>query len=109
MIKRLLIPLLVFTSLQANNIDDKELNSIYIEAILFVTVFSLMSIASIFISKRHAKENGLKASLKREEELQKTSQPNTPKKTPRVKELSKMLDDGLITNEEFQTLKLASK
>ncbi|MEA3492079.1 MAG: hypothetical protein U9R27_09290 [Campylobacterota bacterium] len=117
MTKQLLISLLVFSSLHAEDISPEELNSIYIEAILFVTVFGLMSVASFFISRRHARQNALKESLKRsQDEIRENSQttssdkPNdSSDKTTRVEELSKMLNDGLITDEEFQTLKSVSK
>jgi len=118
MIKLLLAPLLIFSSLQAEDIDPDTLNSIYIEAILFVTVFGLMSVASFIISKKHAKQNALKDLQKKrlQEEADKKSQvhpdaqPNDiSDETKRVKELSKMLEDGLITDKEFQTLKGASE
>lgn len=118
MIKRLLTPLLIFTSLHAEGIDPEELDSIYIEAALFVTVFGLMSVASFIISKKHAKQNALKDLQKKklQKEAKKNSQMSSIRhtddatgETNRVKELSKMLKDGLITDEEFQTLKGVSK
>ena len=118
MIKQLLAPLLIFTSLHAVGIDPEELNSIYIEAALFVTVFGLMSVASFIISRKHAEQNALKDLQKKElqKEAKKSSQTVSSKQpedssseTKRVKELSKMLKDGLITDKEFQTLKGASK
>ena len=68
MIKKLLAPLLIFTSLHAEGIDPEELNSIYIEAALFVTVFGLMSVASFIISRKHAEQNALKDLQKKESE-----------------------------------------
>jgi mannitol-specific phosphotransferase system IIBC component len=118
MIKQLLAPLLIFTSLHAVGIDPEELNSIYIEAALFVTVFGLMSVVSFIISRKHAEQNALKNLQKKElqKEAKKSSQTVSSKQsedssseTKRVKELSKMLKDGLITDKEFQTLKGASK
>jgi len=117
MIKQLLIPLLIFSSLHAEEIDPDVMNSIYIEAALFVAVFTLMSVVSIIISKKHAAQNLVDDKKKREEkkaqeEAEKRSQPNfieEPKETKRVEELSKMLKDGLITDEEFQVLSDASK
>ncbi len=119
MTKYLFIPLLMtYTSLHAEGIDHEELDSIYIEAVLFVTVFGLMSVVSFIISRRHAKQNTLKYLQKKksQEETEKNSQTVSTKKpddtseeSKRVKELSKMLKDGLITDEEFQTLKGASK
>ena len=123
MIKRLLTPLVILSSLHAEEIekvqkiDPDTLSSIYIEAALFVAVFTLMSIASIIISKKHAKQNALKDQKERkkqkaQEEAEKRSQASSIEHTPekeRVAELSKMLKDGLITDEEFQVLSHASK
>lgn len=118
MAKQLLAPLLIFSYLHAEGIDPEELNSIYIEAVLFVTVFGLMSVASFIISRKHAEQNALKDLQKKrsQEEVKKNSQAisakhsdDTPKESKRVSELSKMLKDGLITDEEFQTLKSTSK
>ena len=120
MIKRLLTPLLIFSSLYAEEIqeiDPDVMNSIYIEAALFVAVFTLMAIASIIISKKHAAQNLLndrkkRAEKKAQEEAEKRSQASSieePKETERVEELSKMLKEGLITDEEFQVLSDASK
>ncbi len=126
MIKQLLLPLFMFSSLFAKDIEEMDKiiplapeaeKSIYIEATLFVAVFALMSIISIIISKKHAKQNALVDREKREkqkaqEEAEKRSQSSfieEPKKTKRVEELSTMLKDGLITDEEFQVLSDASK
>ena len=84
-----------------------------------------MAIISIVISKKHAAQNLLddrkkreakreaKAELERtQEEAEKRSQPETskePEETARVTELSKMLKDGLITEDEFKILSKASK
>jgi len=123
MIKRLLTSLLIFSSLYAEEVeeiqplDPEVVKSLYIESALFVAVFTLMSIASIIISKKHAAQNLLNDKKKREEkkaqeETEKRSQPSfieEPHETKRVEELLKMLKDGLITNEEFQVLSDASK
>ena len=127
MIKRLLTPLLIFTSLYAEEseevqaLDPEVVQSLYIESALFVAVFTIMSIISIVISKKHAAQNLLNDRKKREEkaqieraqeEAEKRSQAVSmaePKETKRVTELSKMLKDGLITDEEFKILSKASK
>ena len=124
MIKRLLAPLLfISSSLYAEEIekiqeiDPDVMNSIYIEAALFVTVFTLMSVASIIISKKHAAQNAInernaREKQKAQEEVEKRSQTSSiedPNETERVTELSKMLKDGLITDDEFQVLQNASK
>ena len=123
MIKRLLTPLLIFTTLYAEEseevqpLDPEVVQSLYIESALFVAVFTIMSIISIVISKKHAAQNLLNDQKKREakkaqEEAEKRSQPvsiEEPEETARVAELSKMLKDGLITDEEFKILSKASK
>ena len=127
MIKQLLTPLLIFTSLYAEEseavqaLDPEVVQSLYIESALFVAVFTTMAIISIVISKKHAAQNLLDDQKKREakveleraqEESEKRSQPATtkePEKTARVTELSKMLKDGLITDDEFNILGKASK
>ena len=122
MIKRLLTSLLIFSSLYAEEIEEIQplapevVKSLYIESALFVAVFTLMSIISIIISKKHAAQNLLddkkKRAKKAKEEAEKISQPSfieEPNETKRVEELLKMLKDGLITDEEFQVLSDASK
>ncbi len=127
MIKQLLTPLLIFTSLYAEESEDVQpldpevVQSLYIESALFVAVFTTMAIISIVISKKHAAQNLLDDRKKREakveleraqEEAEKRSQPATtkePEETARVTELSEMLKDGLITDDEFKILSKASK
>ena len=123
MIKQLLTPLIIFTSLYAEEseeikpLDPEVVQSLYIESALFVAVFTIMSIISIVISKKHAAQNLLNDRKKREaqkvqEEAEKRSQSvsmSEPEETARVTELSKMLKDGLITNDEFKILSKASK
>ena len=125
MIKRLLTPLLIFSSLSGKSIEEMDemvplnpdvVQDLYVESALFVAVFTIMSIVSIIISKKHAAQNLLNDKKKREEkaqnEVEKSPQPNfieEPNEIKRVAELSKMLKDGLITDEEFQVLSAASK
>ena len=120
MIKQLLTLPLIFSSLYAEEIEEVQpldpeiVQSLYIESALFVTVFILMSVVSIVISKKHAAQNLLDDRKKREAkaEAEKRSHPTTSKEakeTARVKELSKMLKDGLITDEEFKILSHTSK
>ena len=123
MIKQLLTLPLIFSSLYAEEseeiqpLDPEVVQSLYIESALFVAVVILMSVVSIVISKKHAAQNLLDDRKKREEqkaqeEAEKRSQPATskePEETARVKELSKMLKDGLITDEEFKILSHTSK
>jgi len=114
---------LIFSSLYAEEVeeiqplDPEVAKSLYIESALFVAVFTIMSIISIIISKKHAAQNLLNDRKKREErktqeEAEKRSQASfieEPHETKRVTELSKMLKDGLITDEEFQVLNDTSK
>ena len=127
MIKQLLTLPLIFSSLYAEEIEEVQpldpevVQSLYIESALFVAVVILMSVVSIVISKKHAAQNLSDDRKKREEkaeaekaqeEAEKRSQPATskePEETARVKELSKMLKDGLITDEEFKLLSHTSK
>ena len=122
MIKQLLTPLFIFTSLYAEEseevqaLDPEVVQSLYIESALFVAVFTIMSIVSIVISKKHAAQNLLNDRKKREakkvqEEAEKRSQASSSEesKAARVAELSKMLKDGLITDEEFKILGKASQ
>ncbi len=101
--------------MQNKGIDADALSGIYNEAILFVAIFSIMSIISIIISKRNAKkfekENPLeerKAARKEEEskkQLDNADIKYNEDKTAKVLELSNMLKDGLIDEDEFKTLK----
>ena len=126
MIKQLLTPLFIFSSLSGKSIEEMDemvplnpevVQNLYIESALFVAVFTLLSIVSIIISKKHAAQNLLNDKKKREEkkaqkEAEKKSQPSFIEKdneTKRVEELSKMLKEGLITDKEFQVLSGASK
>ena len=122
MIKQLLLPLFIFSSLFAKDIEEMDeivpldpevVQSLYIESALFVAVFTLLSIVSIIISKKHAAQNLLNDQRKREEkkaqeEAEKNSQSSSVEEK-RVTELSKMLKDGLITNDEFQVLSDTAK
>ena len=124
MIKRLLTPL-IFTSLYAEEsetaqaLDPEVVQSLYVESALFVAVFTAMSIISIVISKKHAAQNLENDRKKREakakaeraqEDVEKRSQPVISKETEeRVTELSEMLKNGLISEEEFKILSNASK
>jgi len=85
-------------------IPEETLNSIYIEAALFVLVILIMSIISYVISSKHAKEYAIKnqknIDAKREAEAEAINA-----KELRVKELQKMLDDKMITDEEFKMMR----
>ena len=104
MMKYLLLPLLILTSLKAEGGNPAELNAIYTEAIWFIVVFGTMAIISFIVSKRHAKQHvhkhtddiAQKKALAAEQKRQKED---------RLTELSKLVDDGLLREEEFQILR----
>ena len=118
MMKLLFLPLWALTSLQAKGIDPDDMSEIYTEAILFVAVFGLLSIISFIVSRKHAKQYAEKGISSKQDE------PEAPKETTetipadhaetaetaenevdKLIELSKMLKEGLITEEEFQLFK----
>jgi len=111
MTKWLFLPLLTLAPLQAKAINPDDLYDIYIEAILFVAIFALMSVISIVISRRHAKEYAqsnpvLKPDIpNKSAETTETDALSGTNETDRLVELSKMLKEGVLTEEEFQLLK----
>ena len=110
-----LILIFVVASAFAEGIDPEALDSICSEAILYVTIFSIMSIISYVISKKNAKKYEEEHSLKerkdanRKEELEdlylSTMTKENDDKIAKLKELSEMLKDGIINKEEFDILK----
>lgn len=104
MMKWLLLPLLILTSLEAEDIDPDKLSEIYTQGIWFVALFTVMSIISFIVSKRHAKQHtkeqadniAKKKALAAEQKRQKED---------RLTELSKLVKDGLLTEEEFLILR----
>ena len=118
MIKQLFLPTLFLSSLYAEGISDEKLNSIYTEAFAFVVVIGFMSLVSIYYSRKHAKEyeednpiEERQAAVKKAEEeaiknqfIMRTVDKNG-NKIERLVELKQMLDEGLITKEEFQVFK----
>ena len=118
MIKQFFILTLTLSSLFAEGISEENLNSIYTEATAFVVVIGFMSLVSLYYSKKHAKEYEIqnpieerKAAIKRAEEEELKNQfimravDKNGNKIDRLLELKEMLDDGLITPEEFQVFK----
>ncbi|MGB5965160.1 MAG: hypothetical protein WBF77_06660 [Sulfurimonadaceae bacterium] len=115
MVKWLLLPLLTLTSLEAEGIDPDKLSEIYTEGIWFVAVFAVMSIISYIVSKRHAKQYTQKqrsAKQRVPQAVNRTDKPittdqtgTTANKADRLAELSKLVDDGLLREEEFQLLR----
>ncbi|MCK9490927.1 MAG: hypothetical protein M0Q24_02460 [Sulfurimonas sp.] len=87
--------IILFSSLYANTVSQDELNSIYIEAILFVTVFGIMGIVSYIYSSRHAR-----AYKPKKEKI-----PEDRVKADRVDELRELFQKEFITKVEFELLK----
>ncbi len=112
---KLLIPIFLSTLAYSKDIDSNTLDGIYNEAILFVAIFGIMSIVSIIISKKNAKKyetnNPLeeRKTARREEELKKKlSDVVVQRSSDRVDKLlhlSKMLEDKIISEDEFKMLK----
>ena len=95
MIKLLTISLILLSSLYAGSPTQSEQNSIYMEAILFVTVFGVMGIVSYIYSKKHAKE------------YKPPKKEVIEEKSPyadRVAELSEMVKKNLLSKKEFELL-----
>jgi hypothetical protein len=105
----------IFSFTYAQGVDAQEMDSIYSEAILFVSIFSVMSIVSFVVSKRNAKkyeqQNPLKErkDAKKKEELEdlylNTTTKENKDKIAKLVELSQMLKEGIINKEEFDILK----
>ncbi len=112
---KLLSPIFLFSFSHADAIDSDALDGIYTEAIFFVLLFGIMSIISVIISKKNAKKYELanpleeRRAAKREKELKKELEDKVLKKSEvkvdKLLELSKMLQDGMINEEEFKKLK----
>ena len=97
----ILFTLLTTVSLLAQDASDEQLQSIYTEAILFVAIFGAMGIISFIYSSRHAK-----AYVPSQEELERIEQVREKKrlKEIRVSELSNLLQNETLTQEEFTIL-----
>ena len=116
--KQLLSLSLFVNTLLAEGISEENLNSIYTEAVAFVVVIGFMSLVSLYYSKKHAKEYEInnpiedrRAAIKKAEDEEIKNQfimrtvDKNGNKVERLVELKEMLDDGLITKEEFQVFK----
>ena len=97
MTKLITLVLILISSLNASNATQNELNDIYMEAVLFVAVFTTMGIISFIYSKKHAKEYNKKEINISEKKVDTVN-------INRIAELSKMLKDGLLTKKEFELL-----
>ena len=85
-------------------LSQESINGIYIEAIVFIMVFLIMSIISYKISSRHAKEYAIK-NQKNIDAKKEAAKEAIKSKEDRVEELQKMLDNNMITDDEFKMMK----
>lgn len=98
MLKLIISTLLLKTILFARVVSESEQNGVMIEGVLFVIVFGTMGIISYIYSSRHAK-----AYKKPEVVVKKIVVDATV--LDRISELSKMLENGNLTEKEFELLK----
>jgi len=101
--KYLYSSVLLVSSLYAE-IPEESLGGIYTEAALFVLVGIVMSVASYKISNRHAKEY-LIANQKKIDAKREAQKDEIKSKEDRVDELQKMLDNNMITDDEFKMMR----
>ncbi|MBU1657480.1 hypothetical protein KKG72_00295 [bacterium] len=101
--KYIFVLALLFVSLELNASED-YLESIYVEASLFAAVIIFMSVISYVISSRHAKEYTKNNQAKMDDALLKNKE-SVDNEKKRVEVLSKMLEDGLLEEDEFKLLK----
>ena len=104
MLKQLSLSILTITSLSAQEANPEELNAIYLEAVLFIAVFGVMGIVSYIYSSRHAaqytKDQAKKVALNKTRVADQAE-----KREERLSELSKLLKDGVIKEDEFKILR----
>ncbi|WP_321778772.1 hypothetical protein [Sulfurimonas sp.] len=100
--------------MNTEGIDPKTLEGIYNEAILFVIVFTTMSIISWFWSRRNAKKYEIDNPLEQrraakkavqEKEIRIISTKGKEFKDRRQKELLNMFRDDILYKDEFELLK----
>jgi uncharacterized protein YutE (UPF0331/DUF86 family) len=99
-----LVPLL-----QAVEATEQEMQSIRTEAILFVVIFSVMSIVSIIVSKRQAKKYEKQKGLNKHEQPPQSEPTHADPLSSRLHELQQLVNEGVLTQEEFETLKRAKE
>ena len=105
----------LFSFVHAKEIGSDVLDSIFMEAVLFITLFMLMWIISFFISRKHAREyeqeNPLherKADRRKKELIDRfltVAHLREGDKTTALLWLSKLLKNNVINDEEFEILK----
>ena len=94
----LLLTSVFIFSLLAQEATDEQLYSIYKEAILFVVIFGTMGLISYIYSTKHAKEY-IPEELEEESSVELESFSER-----RVRELSELLESGIVTLEEYELL-----
>ena len=101
MIKKLLLPTLMLSSLFAEGISEEKLHSIYTEAIAFVIVIAFMSLVSWYYSRKHAEKYA------KEHPVVKKPEPTDEEieKKVRLVEITKMFKAGTLSQEEYTLLK----
>ena len=98
MLKLIISTLLLKTILFARVVSESEQNGVMVEGVLFVIVFGTMGIISYIYSSRHAK------AYKKPEVADKKVAVDAAV-LDRISELSKMLENGNLTEKEFELLK----
>ncbi len=96
MIKLVTYTLFFNTILSAVEVTQSQQNSILMEAALFVGIFGTMGLVSYIYSSRHAK------AYKKPEVVATVSEETS--KEDRIFELLGMLNNGILTQEEYKLL-----
>ena len=102
--KWLSLSLITLTSLGAEEVDPERLSAIYTEAIWFVVVFGTMAIISYIYSSRHAKQYTQKQAPDVAQKKVLAAEV-VKQREERLDELSKLVKDGLLKEDEFQILR----
>ncbi len=98
MLKLFLLNIFILSSAYAAEPTQSDLNSIYTEAIVFVSVFGVMGIISFIISRRHAKEYVAPQIIKKEKTQDEL-------KEERISELRNLYANEVLTEGEYLALK----
>ena len=104
MIKKYLYTLVTLVSALKADIPQEALDDIYIEASLFVFVGVVMSVVSYKISSKNAAAYAVK-NQKNIDAKREAKKEVLKSKETRVEELQKMLDNEMITDDEFKMMK----
>ena len=102
--KKFLYSIVLLNTYLLADIPQEALGDIYIEAGFFVLVGVVMSVVSYRISTRHAKEYAVKNKAKIAA-VKEAKKDEVKSKENRVEELQKMLDNKMITDDEFRMMK----